>query len=121
MVSDLCSPSLLQAGKLCGLNLCRSSACCRSLWGSSYGYQPCRIERMFFPWNYPPLLRIRLHPLPHSSLSHEQRSLIKTFHLRLNAPTSLTVHCPVVGLCVNYHLLQETSMMRSGGCSDLWF
>lgn len=33
---------------------------------------------------------------------------------------SPSTHGPVVGLCVSYHRLQETSLMRAEWCSCLW-
>lgn len=52
----------------------------------------------------------------------EGKSLIKTSYLGLYVPKSLSAHCPVVDLFVNYHVLQEeASLMRSEGCSDLGF
>ena len=34
---------------------------------------------------------------------------------------SLSAHCSVVGLCVNYHVLtEEASLMRVEHCIDLW-
>lgn len=37
---------------------------------------------------------------------------MKTSHLGWSVPKSLPVHCPVVGLCIKSHPLQEVSLMR---------
>lgn len=60
--------------------------------------------------------------LPYRSLSPKEKALMKTSWLGWSAPKSLTLcPCLTVGLCVNYHLLQEkASLMSLEWCTILW-
>jgi hypothetical protein len=49
-----------------------------------------------------------LPPLLHTALSSERRNLMMTSHLGLNTSKP---HCPVVGLCVSSHILQEEASL----------
>lgn len=62
---------------------------------------------MLFPWSHLSSLGFAIFPPLHfySSLSLVERTLIKTSHLRLSAPKSLTLWTlSTVGTCANCHL-----------------
>lgn len=94
------------------------SLCCHSL---------CEFTRVWirlclktlYPWNCPsPLgLSFSLPPVSYSSWSPEGRHPIQGWVLQ---NLSLSAHCPVVGLCIDSHLLQkEASLMMAKRDTDL--
>lgn len=93
----------LQAWVSSGLNLCW---CCGML---PHSVVSCCVWRSPSPL----ALQIPLPPLPHSSPIPEGRSWRRR-PLGLNTVNlSLTVHCPVVGLCISSHLLWEDVFLRT--------
>lgn len=48
-----------------------------------------------------------------------EKGLVKTSHVGLSLPMSLT-YCPVVGPCVNSHTLQEVSLIWAEQGTHLW-
>lgn len=55
------------------------------------------------------------------SQNPEGRDLMDTSHSGLNAPSSLTVYCLPVVLCICFHLLQEeASLLVAEQGTDLW-
>ena len=101
-----------------------SAGVVRAITGSvsSHVHQSWCIWKRLFPWCPLPslTLTILLASLTQESLSFEGRGLIKTSHPGLSAPSlSLSAHCPLVGLCVNFYLLREASLMRAERCTDL--
>lgn len=67
-------------------------------------------------------LTILILPLPHSCLSYEERSLIKTSNLEPSVlGCSLSAQCPVVGLHISSYLLQEEAFLIAAKLdTDLW-
>jgi hypothetical protein len=91
------STSPLSAGTPFALDLCRPCGCCHSLC------EFMSVSLAVCPW-YPrsPLApTLFLSPLPQGSLSPKGRDLMKTSHLGLSIPKSLTLSTlPAVGLCI---------------------
>lgn len=78
--------------------VCTGLMCSITISVSLHMYQFCYVWKVVFPWHHPPsiALIIFLPPLCHRSLTLEGRGLIKTSHLGLSAPNSLTL-CTLSG------------------------
>lgn len=74
---------------------------------SSYMNQHPGVWKMLFLWSHPP------HSTP-TIFSHLLwRSVIKP-------QISHSEHCSIMDLCMNYHALQEASLIRVEQCTGLW-
>lgn len=110
----------LSDGTPSGLDLCRPRACCHSLCAFISASVLLCLED--FPWSHlsPLALFIFLSPLLQSSLSPEEKCLMKTSHLGLSVPKSLSL-CELssCGSHTSSHLLQESSLMMDEQDVDL--
>ena len=109
-------------GTLSGLDLHRP-ACAATVSVSSHVLQSCCIYKALLLWHlsYPLAVTISLHPLFQSSLSPERRDLMKTSHLGLSMPRSLTF-CTLFS-CESLYLFplwqKEASLMMAYKVTDL--
>lgn len=118
----LCPLSCPSTRTLPGLNLCRCFACV-TVCEFSMCVSPI-VSRRFCFLSHPPCLVLRIFPpsLQHRSLSLEEKSLMKTFHLGLSAPKNLSGSVyPVMCLCVRSRLPQEASLTRDEWGTDLFY
>lgn len=111
------STSFLSAGILSGFNLCRCSLCCHSLSEFMYASVLLCLEGTV---SFESSTISDFYYLPASSSTKIFKSWKKGFDedipFRTECPQSL--YSPVVGLCVNSHLLQEASLMKIEKYSD---
>ena len=120
----LCPPLLLSTRILSGLNLCRLCVCCHSLREFPCIAVLLGLDDVIFLVSTPISGScICSTSSATQTLNLEESHLIKTSNLRLSTSKSLAscTYCLVVGLCVNYHLLQEeVSLVKGERCMDLW-
>lgn len=90
-VGGVCSCPGLDAGSLSAWS-CVDPPHAAMVSMSSYMYQSCCIWK--FPWCHLSPLALLIFPLPllHSSLSLEERGLMKSSHLGLRVPRTVTLH-----------------------------
>jgi hypothetical protein len=106
---------LFNAGTLSTLNLCRPCACSQPLWG----HVCINLEDSVSFESSTSWFLQSFCLLFHSDPWALKEGLMKTSHLRLSL--SFSAYCPVMGVCVNLHLLQdENSLMWAEWSTDLW-
>lgn len=100
---------------------CADLLCAVTVSESSYGYQFCCVWRCCFLGVIDHLWLLQSFHLYifYISLSLEERTLIRTSHLRLSAPKSLTLWTlSTVGICANYCLWWVSrSVLIYGHCN----
>lgn len=102
---SLCPLSLVRVGIPSGLNLLRFCSCYHSLCEFMCAPVLLYLEDTVSSESSPsPALEFFFLPLPRVALSPEGTDLVKTSHLGLSAPESLTLCTAALTFCVSYHL-----------------